>query len=149
VDRLNRRRAKEVGSAEVRIEFAMLSSQCKTAREWGTRTYTKYMGVHSNTFDRHINNKMTLWSPEVQPKHIHKPISRSSRPNTADFQPQVPPLSSPRFKHELFKHVDNPIVELNDVLRARAPGNSCISILVVERSPGIEVPDTVDEDPDP
>jgi hypothetical protein len=40
-----------------------------------------------------------------------------------DLQPQVPPLSSPRFKHELFKHVDNPIVELNDGLRARAPGD--------------------------
>jgi hypothetical protein len=55
---------------------------------------------------------------------IHSMISRSSRPNTADLQPQVPPLSSPRFKHELcFKHVDNRIVELHDVPRARAPGD--------------------------
>jgi hypothetical protein len=51
-------------------------------------------------------------------------ISRSSRPNTADLQPQVPPLSSsPRFKHELFKHVDNPVVELNEIPRAPAPGD--------------------------
>jgi hypothetical protein len=41
MDRLNRRRAKQSGSAEVRIEFAMLSSQCKTAREWETSTHTR------------------------------------------------------------------------------------------------------------
>jgi hypothetical protein len=40
MDRLNRRRAKQGGSAEISIEFAMLSAQCK-------------------------NNKMTVWSPEV------------------------------------------------------------------------------------
>jgi hypothetical protein len=34
-----------------------------------------------------------------------------------------PALSSPRFKHELGKHVDNPIAELNDIPRARAPGD--------------------------
>jgi hypothetical protein len=33
MDRLNRRRAEQRGSAEVRIEFALLSSLCKTARE--------------------------------------------------------------------------------------------------------------------
>jgi hypothetical protein len=33
MDRLNRRRAKQSGSAEVRIEFAIRGSQCKTARE--------------------------------------------------------------------------------------------------------------------
>jgi hypothetical protein len=38
MDSLNRRRAKQSGSAEVRIKFAMLSSQCKTAREWETST---------------------------------------------------------------------------------------------------------------
>jgi hypothetical protein len=48
-------------------------------------------------------------------------ILRCSRPNTVDLQPQVPRLSSPRLKHELFKHVDNPIVELNDMPKARAP----------------------------
>jgi hypothetical protein len=76
-------------------------------------------------------------------------ISRSSRPNTADLQPQVSPLSSPRFKHELFKHVDNPVVELNGIPRARAPEIWSMSIADVERSPDIEVPDTVDEDQDP
>jgi hypothetical protein len=48
-----------------------------------------------------------------------------------------------------FKHVDNPVVELDDVPRARAPGMWSISIGNVERSPDIEVTDTVDEDPDP
>ena len=33
MDRLNQRRVKQSGGAEVRIEFTMLSSQCKTARE--------------------------------------------------------------------------------------------------------------------
>jgi hypothetical protein len=36
MDRLNRRRAKQSGSAEVRIKFAMLSPQCETAQEWET-----------------------------------------------------------------------------------------------------------------
>ena len=36
MDRLDRRRAKQSGSAEVRIKFAMLSSQCGAAREWET-----------------------------------------------------------------------------------------------------------------
>jgi hypothetical protein len=73
-------------------------------------------------------------------------ISRCSRPNTADLQPQVMALSSPRFKHELFKHVDNPVVELNDHGH-RGIWSMCIA--VVERSPDIDVPDTVDEDPYP
>jgi hypothetical protein len=34
------------------------------------------------------------------------------------------PLVAPRFKHELFKHVDNPIVELNHIPSARAPGGA-------------------------
>jgi hypothetical protein len=66
---------------------------------------------------------MTVWGREVKPHHIPMPISRSSRPNTADLQPQLPSLSTLRFKHELFKHVGNPIVELNDIPRARAPGD--------------------------
>jgi hypothetical protein len=33
------------------------------------------------------------------------------------------PVSSPYFKHELFMHVDNPIVELNGIPRARAHGD--------------------------
>jgi hypothetical protein len=55
------------GSAEVRIEFAMLSSQCKTAREWGTSTHMSNIGVRVSACDRqiHINNKMTVWSHEV------------------------------------------------------------------------------------
>jgi hypothetical protein len=36
MDRLNRRRAKQSRSAEVRTQFAMLSSQCKAAKEWET-----------------------------------------------------------------------------------------------------------------
>jgi hypothetical protein len=36
---MNRRRAKHNGSAEVRIEFALLSLQCKTARKWETSKY--------------------------------------------------------------------------------------------------------------
>jgi hypothetical protein len=35
---------------------------------------------------------------------------------------QVPPLNSPRLKHELLKHVKTAIMELNDIPRARAPG---------------------------
>jgi hypothetical protein len=35
MDRLNRRRAKQSGSAEVRIKLALLSSQCKAAKEAG------------------------------------------------------------------------------------------------------------------
>jgi hypothetical protein len=34
MDRLNQRRAKQGGSARIRIEFAMLNSQCHTAQEW-------------------------------------------------------------------------------------------------------------------
>jgi hypothetical protein len=52
MDRLNRRRTKQSGSAEVRIEFAMVSSQCKTAREWETLPYTRNIGVRANTFNR-------------------------------------------------------------------------------------------------
>jgi hypothetical protein len=72
-----------------------------------------------------------------------------ARPNTADLQPQVPPLSSPRFKHELFKYVDNPIVELNDVPRARALGDIVHKHGSCGAPPDIEVPDTVDKDLDP
>jgi hypothetical protein len=76
-------------------------------------------------------------------------ISRSSRPNKADLQPQVPPLSSPRFKHELFKHMDNTVVELNDIQKHKHRGIWSMSIAAAQRSPGIEMPDTVDEDPCP
>jgi hypothetical protein len=73
-----------------------------------------------------------------------------SRPNTADLQPQAPPLGSPCFKHELFHHVDYPIVELNDVSRARTPGDVVLKHCDYEAlTRHIEVPDTVDEDPDP
>jgi hypothetical protein len=149
IERLNRRRARQGGNAEVRIEFAMLSSQRKAAKEWETSTYTWNVGVRASTCSRHINNKMTVSSHEVQPTHIPMTISRSSRPNAVDLKPQVPPLSSPRFKHELVKHVDNPVVELNDMARARDRGMSSINIADVERSPDIEAPDTVDEDTDP
>jgi hypothetical protein len=76
-------------------------------------------------------------------------ISRSSRPNTADLQPQIPPLSSPRFKYKLFKYVENPVVEVNDIPKRGRRGIWSMSIAIVERSPDIEVPDTVDEDLDP
>jgi hypothetical protein len=36
MDRLNRRRAKQSKSAEVRIKFAMLSFQCEAALKWET-----------------------------------------------------------------------------------------------------------------
>jgi hypothetical protein len=56
MDRLNRRRAKQSGSAEVNIEFALLSSQSKTARECETSTYMKNICVRASTRDHHINN---------------------------------------------------------------------------------------------
>jgi hypothetical protein len=62
---MNRRRAKQRRSAEVRVKFAMLSSQCKAAREWETSTYMRNIGVRASTCNRHINNKMTVWSHEV------------------------------------------------------------------------------------
>jgi hypothetical protein len=65
MDRINRRRAKQSGSVEVRIEFAMLIYQCKTTREWETSAYMRNIGVRTSTCDRHINNNMTLWSHEV------------------------------------------------------------------------------------
>jgi hypothetical protein len=65
MDRLKRRRAKQSKSAEVRIKLAMLSSQCKTARKWETSTYTRNIGVRASTCNRHIRNKMTVWSHEV------------------------------------------------------------------------------------
>jgi hypothetical protein len=66
MDRLNRRLAKESGIAEARIEFAMLSSHCRTVREWDTNTYyMRDIGVRASACDRHINNKMTVWSHEV------------------------------------------------------------------------------------
>jgi hypothetical protein len=60
MDRLNQRCAKQGGSAEIRIEFALLSPQCKIAREWETSTYMTNFGVRASTCDRHINNKMTV-----------------------------------------------------------------------------------------
>jgi hypothetical protein len=66
MDRLNRRRARQSRSAEVRIEFTMLSSQCKAAREWETSTYyTRKFGGRASTCDRHINNNMTVRSHEA------------------------------------------------------------------------------------
>jgi hypothetical protein len=64
MDRLNQRCAKQSGSVEVIIEFSLLSSQCKAAREWETRTYMRNIGVRASTCDRRIN-KMTVWSLEV------------------------------------------------------------------------------------
>jgi hypothetical protein len=58
MDRLNRRRAKHRRSAEVRIKFAVLISQCKAAMEWETSTYTRHIGVRASTCNRHINNKI-------------------------------------------------------------------------------------------
>jgi hypothetical protein len=48
MDRLNRRRAKQIESAEVRIKFAMLSFQCKAAMEWETRKhlYTRSIFIY-------------------------------------------------------------------------------------------------------
>jgi hypothetical protein len=65
INRVNRRRTKQRGSAEVRIKFATLSSQCKAAREWETSTYTKNNGARASTCNCHINNKMTVRSHEV------------------------------------------------------------------------------------
>jgi hypothetical protein len=66
MDRQNRRRAKQSGSAEaVGIEFVILTSQCKTTREWETSTYTRNIVVRASTCDRHINNKMMVRSHEV------------------------------------------------------------------------------------
>jgi hypothetical protein len=65
MDRLNRSGAKQSKSAEVRIKFAMLSSQCKAAREWEASTYARNIGVRASACDRHINNKMTVRSHEV------------------------------------------------------------------------------------
>jgi hypothetical protein len=60
MDRLNRRRAKQSGCGEVGTEFAMLSSQFKSAREWEVSTYARNIGVLASTCNRHINNKMTV-----------------------------------------------------------------------------------------
>jgi hypothetical protein len=65
MDRLNRRRAKQSGSAKVRIEFAVLSSQCKTTRQWETTAYLGNIGVRASLWDHHINNKTTVLSHEV------------------------------------------------------------------------------------
>jgi hypothetical protein len=65
MDIMNLMRAKQSGSAEVRIEFAFGISQCNTVREWETRTYLRNIGVRASTCDRHINNKMVVWSLEV------------------------------------------------------------------------------------
>jgi hypothetical protein len=60
MDRLNRRRAKQSGSAEVRIKFAILSSQCKDARGRGTSTYTRNIGVRVSTGNRHGKRYINL-----------------------------------------------------------------------------------------
>jgi hypothetical protein len=65
MDRQDRRRAKQSKSAEARIKFVMLSSQYKVAMEWETSTYTMNIGVRASTCNRHINNKMTVWSHKV------------------------------------------------------------------------------------
>jgi hypothetical protein len=54
MDRMNRSRAKQSGIAEVHIEFALLSSQCKTGREWETSTYMRNIGVRASNCDRHV-----------------------------------------------------------------------------------------------
>jgi hypothetical protein len=87
MDRLNRRRAKQSGSAAVRIEFALLRSKCKTAREWETSTCMRNIGVRASTSDRQFNNKMTVLSPTAKPNYTPMSISRSSRSNRADLQP--------------------------------------------------------------
>jgi hypothetical protein len=61
MDRLDLRRAKQSGSAAVRIEFTLLSSQCKIAREWKTSTHMRHIGVRANTCDRHTNWSTTRW----------------------------------------------------------------------------------------
>jgi hypothetical protein len=65
MNRLNRRRAEQSRSTKVRIKFAMMSSQCKAAREWETSTYTKNIGGRASICNRHLNNKMTVRSHEV------------------------------------------------------------------------------------
>jgi hypothetical protein len=65
MDRLNRRLAKQSRSTEVRIEFTMLSSQCKAAREWETSTYTRKFGGRASTCNRRVNNNMTVLSHEA------------------------------------------------------------------------------------
>jgi hypothetical protein len=65
MDRLNLRRAKWGGSAEVRIELSLLSSQCKIARECDVSAYLRNIGVRASACDRHINSKMTVWGLEV------------------------------------------------------------------------------------
>jgi hypothetical protein len=49
MDRLNRRRAKQSTSAEVRVKFTMLSSQSEAAREWEASNYTRNIGVRAST----------------------------------------------------------------------------------------------------
>jgi hypothetical protein len=65
MDRLNRMRAKQSRSAEVRIKFAMLSSQCKAARDLETSTCTRNIGVRASTCNRHINNNGGPWDDRV------------------------------------------------------------------------------------
>jgi hypothetical protein len=65
MDRMNRRRARLSRSAEVRIKFAMMSSQSKVVREWETSTYTRNIGVCASTCIRHINDKMKVRSHEI------------------------------------------------------------------------------------
>jgi hypothetical protein len=65
MDGMNRRGAKQSISAEIRIKFAMMGSHCKTTREWETSAYTRNIGVRASACNRHIKNKMTVWSHEV------------------------------------------------------------------------------------
>jgi hypothetical protein len=77
MDRLNRRRAKQSGSAEVRIKFAMLSSQYKVAMEWATSTYTRNIGVRASICNRHIDNKMAVRSSRSPTKpHPHGDLEK-------------------------------------------------------------------------
>jgi hypothetical protein len=58
---MDRRRAKQRRSAEVRIEFAMLNSQCKTAREWeraptqGTLVFVRALATVTSTTKPHLH----------------------------------------------------------------------------------------------
>jgi hypothetical protein len=62
MDRLNRRRAKQSRIAEVRIKFAILSSQCKAAREWETSSQLATMAATS-CFDA-LNVTKCIWWAE-------------------------------------------------------------------------------------
>jgi hypothetical protein len=70
---------------------------------------------------------------------------RIRRTSNRKPRPLIPPV-----KHELFKHEDTLVVELNSTYQEHGHrGMWSISIAYVERSRDIHVPDTVDEDLDP